>query len=92
MRKVVPWCITGAGGEVKCNHVLVVAQEDEAALPTVLACLLRQPACIVHQSCLDTRLNGVDNLLCGALFRLWPWPDERPFGPVAVPHRISKKR
>ena len=87
MREVVPWRISGAGGEVKCNHVLVVAQEDDAALPAVLASLLRQEGGIVHLGCLDTRLNGVDNLLCSARSR-----DERPLGPVVLPQRIPKKR
>lgn len=79
--EVVIRCI--ARGEIEHNHILVVAQDDEAALRAVLARLLRDHARIVHQRRLHAVWYGIDDLLCSAVRC-----DKRPFGPIVVPQRI----
>ena len=73
----------GAGFEIEHNHILIVAQNDEAALRAVLFRLLRDYGRIVHQRRLRIGRYVIDDLLCSALRC-----DKCPFSPIAVPQRV----
>jgi len=80
-REIIPAC--PIRGEVKDNHGLVIAQDNKTTLRAVLTRLLRDQACIVYQGSLHTWSNGINDLLCRAL-----WRDKCIMSPVIIPQRV----